>query len=256
MFLCALIFNYYFSFASPDEYTLKQAVQKGYISVSMKGSGGHYGQCMVIDVDNYLADTLQLSLGLGMRLVPVNKARQDMIVTKSEDMQILPYEYKQFEAYAMCGEMDDGGPGDMVYHFGQQVTGSLYKVVQVIEKQSAQDQSGQYAVWAVTDGAKYSKLRSKGADDGTLKRSERLLKLAKVPVSIFREPLKKVEKIVQEDTQEEECEEDPSELLQPELINGEDKSNGGEHRNNYLEFAALVLILIIIQIAVKRFTNP
>jgi len=194
--LCALAFAAQGSTANAFEsLTIKEAVQKGYISVTMKGVGGTFGPCIVVEMNNHLNDTFSVLLDPGMTLIPDERSHQDMLVTMKSEEILYPFQYKEVYAYAMCGEKHDSSPTGMNYTFGRMVHGSLKKLIKVIEKDNAQDQAGQYAIWAVTDNMK----ASEGANNATVRNAEKLLRKANVSVSMFSETRTAVREIVEEE---------------------------------------------------------
>lgn len=142
----------------------------------LDADGQYFGKCMKINIHSISKDTLYLDIDNGLMLMCEDTTVQDMIVTKSVHIDLLPGETQSFRLYAMCTEIKDGMPEDIrVYKIGNLADDKLRAITVTIENKYMQNVIGQGAVWAYTDHATESDLRRYGATQYTLAMTGELL---------------------------------------------------------------------------------
>ena len=147
--------------AIPNSITLEEALQKKLVTATITGKGSYYGQSIVLELKSNSRDNLNITLEAGRRLNCVYDSIQDMLITKSEIMALLPLEKKKLTIYAMCCEKTDHTPGSTsVFNLGAMAQSQLVKLAVLIESLKAQDMAGQSAVWVITNGSDTSSINS------------------------------------------------------------------------------------------------
>ncbi len=187
-----LLFSFFTQQASAQSITIQDAMAQKKILYKLSGSfknddqeifhdadGQYFGKCMTISVFNIYKDTLLLTIDNGLMLMCEDTTVQDMIVTKSIHIDLLPHESKRFRLYAMCTEIKDKMPQETtVYKIGTFADDKLRAITLMIENEYMQNVIGQGAVWAYTDDATESDLRRYGATQYTLDMTAELLTLS------------------------------------------------------------------------------
>ncbi len=133
--------------------TLEEALKKKLVTATITGNSGYYGQSIKMKLRNLGTQSLSLNLEAGRRLNCVYDSVQDMMITKSEIMALLPSQTKEFTIFAMCCEKNNRTPAtSSSYNYGAMASTHLVKLAVLIEQLSAQSLTGQKAVWVLTDG--------------------------------------------------------------------------------------------------------
>ncbi|TAH17996.1 MAG: hypothetical protein EAZ08_12405 [Cytophagales bacterium] len=146
-------------------------------------TSAHYGECIDIKMRNMTDSVMGVVLRCGTMLLSRDSASQNMVVTKTLYYTLQPREELFDRVYAMCGQLHKNAPDISIrYDVGALADEPLLKLARVIEKTDSQSKAGQYAVWAVTDGATKDDL---GEDFEALQQSQALLNKAKLPINIL-----------------------------------------------------------------------
>ncbi len=151
-----------FSTQAEVSYKLSEAVQKKLVSIKMTGapydtsfrgeSSSHLGPCMAMEITSASAESLNLNLEYGYRLVPDDSTLQTMIVTQTMIVKLPPKQKKNYRIYAMCSEAHDGGPSPTAkFVLRNRATGNLLGITELINRKKYQTSAAQNAVWCITD---------------------------------------------------------------------------------------------------------
>lgn len=147
---------------------LKDAVDKKLVSAKISGTGysgssisAHYGECMKFEITNLSSTPLDLVLEAGRFLIPENDSVQAMMLTKEMFISLKAKGNQVVIANAMCSEKPKRSPNSKrKFSFGTIATGKLLQLAKLIEKYNYQDNTGQAAVWVITNNAPISSLYS------------------------------------------------------------------------------------------------
>jgi hypothetical protein len=144
------------SFGSGNSYTIEDALNRKLITVSITGrkdaTTAYYGGCITLIISNTSNQNLSIRLENGRRLNCVNDTIQDMLVTQSEMMALVPSQKKELTIYAMCSQKHDRSPKpNSVFRLGAMAESQIVKLTALIEKYNVQNYTGQEAVWVLTD---------------------------------------------------------------------------------------------------------
>jgi hypothetical protein len=143
----------------------------------------HFGECIDIRLRNMSDSVINVVLKCGTMLLSRDSSFQNMVVTKTLFYSLRPREEHYDRVYAMCGQLHKNSPDISIrYDVGEQADEPLLKLAKMIEKTNSQTKAGQYAVWAVTDGATKDDL---GEDFDALQQSQALLNKADIQVNIL-----------------------------------------------------------------------
>lgn len=191
-----------FSFSQEAEnskrISLKEAVEKGYVSMTLKGAldrmiilevidkdGIHYGKCMGIILENKTKENYTLTLAAGTELIPFDSTYQTMIVTKQVEFPLPEGCLYVSRFYAMCGEIHDYSPSlESNYSIGNLAEKNIVRLANFFDKNYIQNMVGQHALWAYTDNVGLSELMAYGATVHSLRLSAEILGELKIQTPI------------------------------------------------------------------------
>ena len=193
-FCCVESYANLFQKIPKDTISIFDAKSNKKLAVSIRGAynpnklqpdltSAHYGECIDIKMRNMTDFVMGVVLKCGTMLLSRDSASQNMVVTKTLFYTLQPREELFDRVYAMCGQLHKNAPDISIrYDVGTLADEPLLKLARVIEKTGNQNKAGQYAVWAVTDGATKEDL---GEDFEVLQQSQALLNKANLPINIL-----------------------------------------------------------------------
>ncbi len=201
-----------------DTISILDARLSGKVSIGIRGAynpnklqpdlvSAHYGECMDIRIKNMSDSVINVALRCGTMLLSRDSSSQNMVVTKTLFYRLMPKQKIIDRVYAMCGQLHKNSPDIFIrYDVGGWAEEPLLRLAKVIEKTDNQNKAGQYAVWAVTDGATKDDL---GEDFEALQQSQALLNKASLPINILGKHRQVA--ILQQQTKEKENKQLPTE---------------------------------------------
>jgi hypothetical protein len=166
----------------PTVISIHEAIEKNMLELKINGlyepfrfeeiidkNGMHYGKCMALYSKSNIDSFVLIKLDCGTELIPTDTLFQTMIVTKSVEFPLYPYETFNTLIYAMCGELHDNPPFvKSSYKIGALADSNTVKLAQYFEKRYIQNMIGQHALWAYTDKASFKELEKYGADSASI----------------------------------------------------------------------------------------
>jgi hypothetical protein len=195
LFSCASIWAYPFQkFPKKDTISIFDAKLNGKLAISIRGAydpnklqpdltSAHFGECIDIKLRNMSDSVISVVLRCGTMLLSRDSSFQNMVVTKTLFYTLKPGQKLYDRVYAMCGQLHKNSPDISIrYDVGEQAEEPLLRLAKLIEKTDNQNKAGQYAVWAVTDGATKDDL---GEDFDALQQSQALLNKANIKANIL-----------------------------------------------------------------------
>lgn len=168
--------------ASAVTYTsIEEAVNRGWLRVDIAGRdsenddpnseayeegwGIHNGKCIKLTATNISGRSLSIMIETGRTLYPTDTGVQTMMVTEQLVFTIPVGSKQEHVLYAMCTEMSDSGPSaEDGFGLGSLADTDLRGMAQLIEKYKAQNETGQDAVWVITDDLDLSSIEGEDAD--------------------------------------------------------------------------------------------
>jgi hypothetical protein len=156
--------------AIASEPDLEEAIRSGLVKAHFQGrfdtasSSGHTGKCISLTLSNISASSITVHLEPGRILHPEDEFVQNLVVTEEAILALAPGHTGTWTIFAMCGEMNDGGPGEEdVFSLGGMADPITTKMAGYIWNKGYQNSTGQSAMWVCTDGMPLSSIS--GTDD-------------------------------------------------------------------------------------------
>ncbi len=155
-----------FRLTAGDTLSLNDAVTKKKVSVIITGidpgkgiTNTHIGECIKMTLKNLTTQALVILVQAGRILKNKDDKVQDMVVTKGKNIPLAASATTNVKINALCAELFDASPdASSVFTFGEMCNNDLKKVVREIESGNFQNNTGQNAVWCVTDHLQISDL--------------------------------------------------------------------------------------------------
>ncbi|MBK8614177.1 MAG: hypothetical protein IPN85_12025 [Flavobacteriales bacterium] len=131
------------------------------LTMSVKGAGGHSGECVNVSVNNLRSDSLVVRIPAGWRFVSQDSTLQDLLVVEDEVLALAPKAAGTLTCRAFCCEASMGGPDDgSAFTAGTMASEPLQKLARFFTTEHFPDGAVQQAVWAVSDGNDLSGIAS------------------------------------------------------------------------------------------------
>ncbi len=164
--------------------SLFEAIQKKMVKVDITGreysaenSHGHYGRCITVKIKNLMAQPLELNVETGRRLTCVYDSIQDMMVAKNEMFAMGPHGSADYTISAFCTQKHDRSPGaSSNFMLDGMSEGYLHELALLIESLGTFDNTGQQAVWVLTDSISPNEIT--GSDAAKVKKLKDFVKFA------------------------------------------------------------------------------
>ncbi|HOY32806.1 MAG TPA: hypothetical protein PKW80_13090 [Bacteroidales bacterium] len=186
--LCVVFFSLVLSSCiyagETNSFSLYDALQQKLVMVVIKGRGttsdntsAHYGKCISLNVKNICSKKLELKLEAGRKLKCYKDSVQTMMVSQTEIFALAPGNTCDFTINAFCTRKSSASPGSRnVFNMQDMAGGYLLELTQLIESLGCQDNMGQQAVWAITDGVSPENI--KGGDPSKAKKLKDFVEFA------------------------------------------------------------------------------
>jgi hypothetical protein len=153
--------------------TLTQALQKNMITLKVHGrdsdeigSVTYYGKCISFDLRNLTGKSIKLKIVPGQVLTSLDSATQDMMITETLMVTLMPLKSRKVNLYAMCAQKSNAAPApDDNFILGEMAEEDTRKLAEIIDQKRFQDNMGQSAVWVMTDDASLESITGSNADD-------------------------------------------------------------------------------------------
>lgn len=129
--------------------SIDQALEKRLIKTDVTCKGG-----LNVDykVKNETNDSLKIIVPAGWRMNSVKEEYQDILVTQEHILSLGKKEQKTFEIKGYCCEADHAGPSKgLKYESGKLADKNLVLVATYLNAVKLDDNTNQYAVWAVSN---------------------------------------------------------------------------------------------------------
>jgi hypothetical protein len=138
---------------------IKQAKNNKALSLKINGASSSR-QKAFMKITNKTNQLIKLIISAGDMLITPSTSTQNLIITKSEEIQIQPHQSISKNLFALCAEKYDGSPSDETqYSPNRKATGNLLAMAEYIDKNNLYDEGvAQHAIWAITDNAELSQV--------------------------------------------------------------------------------------------------
>lgn len=135
------------------EVDIEQAVQNKMLRFQAQGNGkGYYGQCIQFSLQNYTNSTFVVIISAGQTITAVESKYQNMLITRTERIELAGGKTFSGSLYAACIEAKDDCPLETTqYILGPKSSGNLLEIAHFVEKKQYHNQLGSMAIWVVSD---------------------------------------------------------------------------------------------------------
>jgi hypothetical protein len=133
---------------------------------SRKNSSTYYGPCLTLDLQSLSRVKITIELENGRFLETIDTTEQRMIVTREEQISILPGQKGYILVYAMCTQMHDHAPAKgSLLALGPMADGNLLQLTRFIGKKNYQGLAAQEAIWVITDNNDLGSIYSNNTEE-------------------------------------------------------------------------------------------
>ncbi len=131
---------------------LHEALKDNKIKGNIHGnsSSTHYLEPIILELSNTGNETVTVAVEDGDMFIPSDADKQNIVVTATQSIVLLPKEKKSVPVKGMCTEPSDAAGNDQtLYTFIPQNDEKLQKLSKFIQQKGYQSSAGQYAVWCL-----------------------------------------------------------------------------------------------------------
>lgn len=180
-----------FSFAS-DTISIKDALDKGIVSIMAKGLGGHSDECIEMNIENLVGEDVILRIEAGRGMISEDTAMQDILITKQYEFLLSKTEKVKLKIFGMCMRAHRGSPSkESRFSVGKMTDTLLVQLARFIDKFNYRNYSSQNAVWVLSDGNPLESIHSASNDAIAKKLLEFIHILTKKPIPWYTIEYKK-----------------------------------------------------------------
>ncbi len=171
-----------FAFAS-DTVSIKNAIDKGMVSVLAKSLGGHSDECLEINIENLAGSDMVLRIEAGRGMISEDTTMQDILITKQYEFLLSKTEKAKLKIFGMCMRAHRGSPSkDNKFSVGKMADTLLVQLARFIDKFNYRNYTTQNAVWVLSDGNPLESIHSGSNDPIAKKLLEFMHILTKKPI--------------------------------------------------------------------------
>jgi hypothetical protein len=144
---------------------IEDAVNKGLIRATVKGKGGHGGECISLNIINLASVDTTIYVEAGRRLNSVDSTIQDILVVKELPILVKAGEEKNVNLFGFCCQASNHSPSkDEKFELGHLADSNLVKLAMFLNKNKFEDGIMQNAIWVVSDNHPLSSVGSSDAN--------------------------------------------------------------------------------------------
>jgi len=132
---------------------LNEAIKKGYLALSVSGTGGNEGECLKLKLENISRKDLGIVVPAGQIFEAGDSSLQNLMTSKEGTFLVARGKNRIARLFGFCVEASDGSPGEgSIFSLGKMAEGNLLKMARYLSDNNLHKNSAaQYAVWAVMD---------------------------------------------------------------------------------------------------------
>jgi hypothetical protein len=185
--ISVVVFTGFISVKSSKEkkLTLGDGLKSGMFKASVKGKGGHTGDCILMNIVNTSSLDTTIYIEAGRRLNSVDSTVQDILIVKEIPLLVRAGEEKNINIFGFCCQATNHSPSkDEDFEIGEMADSNLVKLAVFLSKNTFDESIMQNAVWVVSNNHPLSSVGSSNAN----KRKE-LKKLHNLLAAIKNLPL-------------------------------------------------------------------
>lgn len=168
-----------------DRLTLGNGIKSGMIKATVKGKGGHTGDCILMNIVNLSSLDTTIYIEAGRRLKSVDSTVQDILIVKEIPLLVRAGEEKEINIFGFCCQATNHSPSkNEAFEVGQMADHGLVKLAEFLSANPYDNGIMQNAVWVVSDNHPLASVGSSNAN----KRKE-LKKLHNILATIKNLPI-------------------------------------------------------------------
>ena len=135
-------------------YELDEALQQKLISVEIKGTGGHFGNCLRVVCKNLKGKFFRLRIPQGQFMLPADSTFQTLVVAEEHMMALNVKSPVELTLKTYCAQAGDRSPlTGSIFAVGALAPEQLRNLLKfIVEKGKVDSHEAQSAVWCVTNG--------------------------------------------------------------------------------------------------------
>ena len=170
LFLSLILLIVFTSFISSHEtkekkFTLGDGLKTGMFKASVKGKGGHTGNCILMNIVNLSSLDTTIYIEAGRRLKSVDSTVQDILIVKEIQLLVKAREEKNIDIFGFCCQATNHSPSkDEAFEIGNMADSNLVKLAQFLSINSFDEGIMQNAVWVVSNDHPLSSVGSSDAN--------------------------------------------------------------------------------------------
>ncbi len=134
--------------------SIEELAKNKQIEVELKGIGGYTGDVVQIEITNLTSEELHIWLEAGRRLDNLNNGQQDILVAKSQKINLNAKKNTTITAFGFCCQAHNGAPrADQEFSLGYMEKDNLLWLANYLNDHPNIDLNVmQHAVWVMSDG--------------------------------------------------------------------------------------------------------
>ena len=135
--------------------SISEAVKNKWITVKVKSTSGHTGECLSMKITNLLNKKINILVEAGRIFIPSDSNVQNLIIVRHENIELERNQTKSTNLNALCAQKHDASPSlDLSFRTGGfGMAGSRQFAEWVDEKAYINNSNTQNAMWVFTDNA-------------------------------------------------------------------------------------------------------
>lgn len=155
-------------FAKKDTVSVERAFNVNLIKLEIKGKGGYQGNCIAMQMNSLLNDSLIIFVEAGRRLDSKDSSQQDILVVRDMFVTLPPNQKKLVDVTGFCCQAHNGAPGvNSVFLVGLLAEKNLLSLGRYLNTAKLSDNSIQNAVWCISDNNELSSVTEDGTEESS-----------------------------------------------------------------------------------------
>jgi hypothetical protein len=132
--------------------SIEKAIRIGYIQATIQGNGGSMGNCIQITMKNLTKKDTTILVEAGRRLLSNDTSKQDILITKEQQIALNGGQEITINVYGFCCEMTNSAPGlKNIYSVGYMTDTPMVALAKFLNEQDFPIDASQHAVWAISN---------------------------------------------------------------------------------------------------------
>lgn len=168
---------------SSDTVSIKDALNRGIVSVTAFSLGGHADECIEMNIENLAGKEVILRIEAGREMNSGDSTMQDILITRQYEFLLSATEKATLKIFGMCMRARKRSPAKgSRFTVGKMADSLLVQLARFIDKFNYRKPASQNAVWVLSDGNPLESIHSPGNDAIAPKLMELMHRLTKKPV--------------------------------------------------------------------------